>query len=262
MESVLGMKSQINQLKSEAEANYAANRWEDSAKTYEHLVGLAQDNNDLGLAIDFALAAVRAWKNLIDKASRINKLYQAIGIIGLKKAAIGFEDIAKEAVIRKDQKQAATNFEDAADGYSYILSFDKAKSCYEKSVEIFEDLSSQAKKNNDVEGSIHLFERTSNLYSKISLLLKRILIQNKNLDSNSRKLLIEEKDKTAELAKEAKKSIAKAHEELAIFYLKKKDSDFNSVAEKEYSNAIKILQSIGETQEAKKLNTKKNKIGK
>jgi len=256
------MKSQINQLKSEAEANYAASRWEDSAKTYEHLVGLAQDNNDLALAIDFALAAIRSWKNLIDKASRINKLYQAIGIIGLKKAAIGFEDIAKEAVIRKNPKQAATNFEDAADGYSYILSFDKAKKCYEQSVEIFEDLSNQAKKNNDIEGSIHLFDRTSNLYSKISLLLKKVLLQNKNLDSNSRELIIKEKDETAELAKEAKKNIAKAHEELASFYLKKNDSDFDSVAEKEYSNAIKILQSIGETQEARKLESKKNKIGK
>lgn len=256
------MKSQINQLKSEAEANYAASRWEDSAKTYEHLVGLAQDNNDLALAIDFALAAINAWKNLPDKASRINKLYQAIGIIGLKKAAIGFEDLAKEAVIRKDQKQAATNFEDAADGYSYIMNFDRAKNCYEQSVEIFEDLSNQAKKNNDVEGSIHLFDRTSNLYSKIALLLKRVLIQNKDLDSKARKLLIEEKDKTKELAKEAKKSIAKAHEDLALFYLKKKDSDFASVIEKEYSNAIKIYQSIGEIQEAKKLETKKKKIKK
>lgn len=262
MESVLGMKSQINQLKSEAEANYAASRWEDSAKTYEHLVGLAQDNNDLALAIDFALEAVRAWNNLPDKASRINKLYQVIGIIGLKKAAVGFENVAKEAVIRQDHKQAATNFEEAADGYSYIMSFDRAKNCYEQSVEIFKNLSDQTKKNNDIEGSIHLFERTSNLYSKVSILLERVLIHNKDLDSKSRKLIIEEKDKTAKLAKEAKMNIAKAHEELAAFYLKKNNPDFDSIIEKEYTNAIKILQLIGETQEAKKLEAKKKKIRK
>ena len=254
------MKPQIKQLKSEAEANYAASRWEDSAKTYEHLVGLAQDNNDLALAIDFALAAIRAWNNLIDKASRINKLYQVIGIIGLKKAAVGFENIAKEAVIRKDQKQAASNFEDAADGYSYIMSFDKAKNCYEQSVEIFENLSNQTKNDNDVEGSIHLFERISNLYSKVSLLLERVLLHNKDFDSKARKQIIEEKDTTAKSAKKAKMNIAKAHEDLALFYQKKNDPDFDSIIEKEYSNAIKILHLIGETQEANKLEAKKKKI--
>ena len=254
------MKSQINQLKSEAEANYAASRWEDSAKTYEHLVGLAQDNNDLALAIDFAIAAIRSWTNLPDKASRINKLYQVIGIIGLKKAAIGFEDLAKEDIIRKNLKQAAANYEDAADGYSYIMNFDKAKKCYEDSVGIFEKLSNEAKKDNDTEGSIHLYERTSNIYSKISLLLERILVEKKDLDAKSRKLVADEKDRNAALAKEAKKNIAKAHESLATFYLKKNDSDFDSIIEKEYSNAIKILLAIGETQEAKKIEAKKKKI--
>ena len=55
MARVLNKKAQIELLKSEAEANYSASRWEDSAKTYEHLVGLAQDNNELALAIDFAI---------------------------------------------------------------------------------------------------------------------------------------------------------------------------------------------------------------
>ena len=104
MESALGMKSQINQLKSEAEANYAASRWEDSAKTYEHMVGLAQDNNDLAMAIDFAIAAIRSWNHLPDKMARINKLYQVIGIIGLKKAAIGFEELATQDIVRKNMK--------------------------------------------------------------------------------------------------------------------------------------------------------------
>ncbi len=256
------MKPQIKQLKSEAEANFAASRWEDSAKTYEHLVGLAQDNNDLALSIDFALAAIRSWKNLPDKASRINKLYQVIGIIGLKKAAVGFETVAKEAVIKQNQKEAAANFEDAADGYSYIMNFDRAKNCYEQSIEIFENMSDQTKKDNDVEGSIHLFERTSNLYSKISLLLERVLLHNKDLDSKAKKQIIEEKDTIIKLAKEAKINIAKSHENLAVFYLKKNDSDFNSIIEKEFSNAIKILLSIGEIHEAKKLEAKKKKIEK
>ena len=69
------MKSQIDQLKGEAEANYSASRWEDSAKTYEHLVGLAQQNNELELAIEFAIAAIRAWKHMTDKETRINRLY-------------------------------------------------------------------------------------------------------------------------------------------------------------------------------------------
>ena len=81
------MKSQIDQLKSEAEANYSASRWEDSAKTYEHLVGLAQQNNELELAIEFAIAAIRAWKQMAGKETRINRLYQSIGLIGVKKAA-------------------------------------------------------------------------------------------------------------------------------------------------------------------------------
>ena len=151
------------------------------------------------------------------------------------------------------------SFEDAADGYSYIMSFDKAKKCYEKAVEIFESLSNEAKRNNDIEGAIHLFERTSNIYDKITLLLERILVQNKGLDSNARKLVTEEKDRNAALAKMIKRNIAKAHEELASLYINKKDADYNSIIEKELVNAIKILQSIGDTQEAQRLEGKKKK---
>lgn len=254
------MKSQIDQLKSEAEANYSASRWEDSAKTYEHLVGLAQENNDFALAIDFAIAAIKSWSNLPDKNARIFKLYQAIGIIGLKQAAIGFESLAANAEMSDDLKTAASYYEDAADGFSYIQNFDKAKICYNNSIKMFDKLSSKAFTEKDYENSIHLLSRTGNLYDKMKLLLETMLVQIRNLDENSRKILIEEKNKIAKMEKQINLNIAKSHEYLAIYYLQMDDPDFEPVAEKEFNNALKILEEINETQEVKKIKDKMIKL--
>ncbi|MGC9778057.1 MAG: hypothetical protein HZR80_02315 [Candidatus Heimdallarchaeota archaeon] len=254
------MKSQINQLKSEAEANYSASRWEDSAKTYEHLVGLAQDNNDLEQAIEFAIAAVRAWKYLLDKEPRINRLYQAIGIISLKKAALGFESVAKKAEEDKDLKETAANYEEAGLGYSLIQSYDKAKSCLESSVKYFEKLSKDAMEKKDYETAIHLFDRISNVYDKISTLFDKILVDKKDIDEAFKQSLLEEKKNVNKSTYLSKKNKAFAHEKLAKYYLEMNDSDCKQIAEKEYVNAIKILESIGESQLAKKLATKKDKI--
>ena len=256
----LGMKSQIDQLRSEAEANYSASRWEDSAKTYEHLVGLAQDNNDLTLAIDFAIAAIRAWNNLPDKISRINRLYQVIGIIGLKKAATGFEEIAQQALNEGNQKQAAVQYEEAADGYRYIMNFDKAKTCYKTSVEVFEKIGNEVLKKKDYESSIYFLTKTSNIYNKILLLLDTILVQNKDLDSRARKTIQTEKDEILKQIKNSNLEIAKSHEYLAIFYLQKNDPDFVAIAEKEFQKAKEILESINEEQEIKKLEDRIKKI--
>lgn len=256
----LGMKSQIDQLRSEAEANYSASRWEDSAKTYEHLVGLAQDNNDLALAIDFAIAAIRSWGNLPDKYPRINKLYQVIGIIGLKKAALGFETLAEKAEEENDQKQAAGQYEEAADGFRYIMNFDKAKDCYKTSVDVFGKLGNEALKNKDYETSIYLLTRTRNIYDKILLLLETIIVQSKDLDNKNQKNVLDEKESFLKLAKQVNQDIAKSHEYLAIFYTQKNDPDYDSIAEKEFMKAMTILESIGETQEVKKLMERKKKF--
>lgn len=254
------MKSQINQLKSEAEANYSASRWEDSAKTYEHLVGLAQNNNDLEQAIEFAIAAVRAWKNLPDRQSRINRLYQAIGLISLKKAAIGFEEVAKIAEADKDLKETAANYEEAGSGYSLIQSYDKAKDCLKSSVKHFEKLSKVAMDKKDYEAAIHLFNRISSVYDKISTLFDKIVVDKKDIDEKLKQSLLNEKKEVDKNIQLSLKNKAFAHEKLAMNYLQKNDADCNQIAEKEYTNAIKILEAIGEISLAKKLKAKKDKI--
>ena len=256
------MKSQIDQLKSEAEANYSASRWEDSAKTYEHLVGLAQQNNELEKAIKFALAAIKAWSKLPDKLNRINRLYQAIGLIGLKKAAIGFEKLGNKADSTDDLKTAAANYEDAGSNYNLIQSFDKAKQCYQKAAQAFEKLSSKAEKENDFETSIHLLDRVGGLYTKLGTLLARLLIERKDLDEFTTKEIRKEKSEFYRKANELMKKKALTHEKLAQFYLNKKDADCKHIAEKEYQNAIKIMESCDDLDEAKKLKGKLEKIRK
>ena len=254
------MKSQIDQLKGEAEANYSASRWEDSAKTYEHLVGLAQQNNELEQAIEFAIAAIRAWKQMTDKETRINRLYQAIGLIGVKKAAVGFEQQAKTAETNNELKNSALNFEEAGTGYSLIQNYDRAKTCFGSSVKIFENLSTEAMKDTDFETAIHMFDRVCNLYEKIITILDKILIDKKELDRLAKHSLLEEKAKMEKNIALSKKNKAYSHEKLAQTYLDKDDPDCNRIAEKEYTKAIEILESIDEIQLAKKLQTKIEKI--
>jgi len=254
------MKSQIDQLKGEAEANYSASRWEDSAKTYEHLVGLAQQNNELEQAIEFAIAAIRAWKHMEGKEIRISRLYQAIGLIGIKKAAIGFEQQAKLAETNNDLKNSAFNYDEAGAGYSLIQNYEKAKTCFLSSLNIFDKLSSQAMSDGDYESAIHLFDRMCKLYEKIVTVLNKILIDRKELDKLAKHTILEEKEKTKKNIILSKKNKAYSLEKLAEIYLERKDADCNRIAEKELTKAIEILESIEEFKLAKKLKEKKEKF--
>ncbi|MBN1328763.1 MAG: hypothetical protein JXA54_04755 [Candidatus Heimdallarchaeota archaeon] len=255
-------KAMIAQLKSEAEANYSASRWEDSAKTYEHLVGLAQNNNDFEQAIDFAIAAIRAWNKMPDMIHRINRLYQAIGLISLRKAAIGFEEIAIKEEEEKSLKNAANNFEEAGSGYCLIQSYDRAKQCYQSSVDIFQQIVKESSAKDDFESSIYNLDRIYNVYIKLATLLSRVLIERKDLDKNQRQVIITEKNNLEAKIIDTKKEKALFHEKLAQYYLNMKNPDCNPIAEKEYMNAIKILESIGDNVNTAKLKAKIEKIPK
>ena len=262
MARVLNKKAaQIELLKSEAEANYSASRWEDSAKTYEHLVGLAQDNEELALAIDFAIAAIRAWDNMPDKTARILRLYQAIGIIGLKKAALGYESLAKEAEQQGNKKLAATNFEVAADGYNYIMNYKLAKDYYLIAIKLFKDLSEAATKNADHESAIHLYDKICSLYSKLAILIgKTIIDEKKNLKEEELKAYIDEKKAAETNCIVTKKKIAISHEQLALNFLKENESEYNQIAIKELKKALTILEEVDDTKEALKIKDKIKKI--
>ncbi len=255
-------KGMIAQLKSEAEANYSASRWEDSAKTYEHLVGLAQNNNDFEQAIDFAIAAIRSWNKMPDMIHRINRLYQAIGLIGLRKAAIGFEEIAIKEEEEKNLKNAANNFEEAGNGYGLIQSYDRAKQCYQSSVDILQQIVKESTKKDDFESSIYNLDRICNLYIKLATLLSRVLIERKDLDKDLRQGIIAEKNSFEEKVIETKREKANLHEKLAQHYLDMKNADFHPIVEKEYMNAIKIFESIGDNSNIAKLQAKIEKIPK
>ncbi|MBD3193098.1 MAG: hypothetical protein GF308_20850 [Candidatus Heimdallarchaeota archaeon] len=252
----MGTKSPIEQLKSEAEANFKANRWEDSAKTYEHLVRLAQDEGDLPLAIDFAIAAIRSWSKMPDKKARITRLYQAIGFLGLKQAAIGFESIARKAEEAKNLKEAATNYENAADGYNYLSNFDRAKKCFENSVSILEELGKKAYGSKDLESAIHLYDRIIIIYQKLVKILDRIFLEQKEIEEETRKKLKKEKKKMKEAEKSNKKKKAKAHEKLAASFLKKEDSDYYRVAEKEFLRAMELFQELDDSSSVKRVKEK------
>jgi len=254
------MKSQIDLLKSEAEANYSASRWEDSAKTYEHLVSLAQNNNDFEQAIAFALAAIKAWSKIPEKKNRINKLYQAVGLISLKKATIGFEELASSLETQKDMQAAALNYEEAGDGYSIIQNFDQAKKCFEKALEMFQNFSNQALKNAEFETAIHDFDHTVNLSVKLMNTIDRLLLDRRDFDVKVKQLIASEKKGLEKTIFTSKKNIAVSHEKLADSYLSKKDPDAKLIAKKEYGTAVSILESIGELQEAKKVKGKLEKL--
>ena len=261
MARVLNKKAQIELLKSEAEANYSASRWEDSAKTYEHLVGLAQDNNELALAIDFAIAAIRSWGNMPDKTARILRLYQAIGIIGLKKAALGYESLAKEAEKQDNKKLAATNYEVAADGYNYIMNYNLAKDYYLISIKLYEDLSAAVSKSNDHESAIHLYEKVCSLYSKLAILVGKMIIdKKKDFTEAELKARIAEKKAAEKSCNGAKKKIAKSHEQLALTFLKENESEYNQIAVKELKKALAILEAIEDTKEIAKIKDKIKQI--
>jgi hypothetical protein len=258
---VLNKKAQIELLKSEAEANYSASRWEDSAKTYEHLVGLAQDNNELALAIDFAIAAIRAWKNMPDKTARILRLYQAIGIIGLKKAALGYEDIAQTAEKQGEKKLAASNFEIAADGFNYIMNYKRAQEYYKKSIKLYEELSSNATKNNDIETAIHLYDKICSIYSKLGILIGKMIIDSKKDFSEAElKTHIADKREAEKNCLLAKKEIAKSHEKLAQTFLKKSEPEYRQIALKELNKALTILKEVDDPKEVTKIKDKIKKI--
>lgn len=261
MARVLNKKAQIELLKSEAEANYSASRWEDSAKTYEHMVGLAQDNEELALAIDFAIAAIKAWENMPDKTARILRLYQAIGIIGLKKAALGYENLAKEAEQQGNQKIAATNYEVAADGYNYIMNYNLAKDYYLGAIKLFEELGATASKSNDYESAIHFYEKVCSLYSKLAILIGKMIIdKKKDFTEVELKERIAEKKAAENSCNGAKKKIAQSHEKLAHNFLKENESEYNQIAIKELKKALAILETIDDTKEAAKIKDKIKKI--
>lgn len=254
---------QIELLKSEAEANFNASRWEDSAKTYEHLVGLAQKNNDFEQAIDFALAAIHAWRRMPGKESRINKLYQAVGLIGLKKAAIGFEQVAEQAEKANDLNTAAVNFEEAANGYKLIQSFERAKAAYLKAIQLFDIRVKTALENKDFESAIHLLSRISSIYLNLKKLINYVLIERRSsLQKSEKEALFKEKEHYRSKYHKTVVKIAETHEKLSEEFCKQKTADYYLIAKKELQKAIEILESIDETQAAKKLKSKLNKIPK
>ena len=254
-------KAQIELLKSEAEANYSASRWEDSAKTYEHLVGLAQDNNELALAIDFAIAAIRAWGNMPDKTGRILRLYQAIGIIGLKKAAIGYDDLAKKAEKQGEKKLAAQNYEIAADGYNYIMNYNLAKDYYHESIKMYEELSTAATKKSDFETAIHLNGKICGLYTKLAILIGKMIIdKKKDFTEAELKEHIALKKEAENDCLMAKKKVAKSHEELAQSFLKNDEPEYRQIAIKELNKALSLLKDVDDVKGMAKIKEKIKKI--
>jgi hypothetical protein len=214
------------------------------------------------LAIDFALRAIHAWSKMPDKQARMNKLYQVIGMLSLKQAAIGFENIAKQAEKEGKKKIAGANYEDAADGYQYILNFDKAKNCFSKAGTIFYELSNKMIKEKDYEGAIHLFERTCGIYQKKAKLIQRIITEQKEFTKEALKKLKEELDKAQQTSKQCSKNKALSHEKLAAFYLKQDTKENKPIAEKELKRAYEILEKMDEKSDLKRIKNKLKKIAK
>ncbi|MEA2070059.1 MAG: hypothetical protein U9O98_02090 [Asgard group archaeon] len=256
----MGQKTPIEELTSEAEANFRASRWEDSAKTYEHLVGLAQQNEDYALAINYALAAITAWKKMSNKQDKINKLYQVIGLLGVKESAINYKKLAQEQEQKGDIKHAAGNYEEAAEGYKYLMDFRNAKKHFSSAVKLLTKLAKKAQKAKDYESAIHYYDRGSKVYTKTRILIDRMFLEIKKLGDKERKQLEKEKETIIEKKKESIIQKAKAHEKLADDFLKKKEPHYKEIAKKEYRKAAGLCKQIDELKEAKKLQKKARKL--
>jgi hypothetical protein len=249
-------ENMLQQLKSEAEANYRANRWEDSAKTYEHLVGLAQKNGDLALAIDFALAAIRSWNQMPEKADRVIRLYQAIGLLGLKQGAIGFEDLARKAESKEEITTAANNYDIAAQGYNYIQNYNLAEKCFRNALELFKELVKETQQDKEYEKTIHLLDKSIQINERLSKILQKKVIDNPAL-AKSENEEIEKEVKTIEKKIQLlKKEKANTHELIADDFVEKNNPDYLIIARKEYQKAVDIYEEMNENKRVEKIKEK------
>ncbi len=93
MVKVSDVEVKMNTLLDEANANFEASRFKDAARTFEHLVSLAIQNNDPEEAIYYAYRAAYSWKMDKNKTNRINS-FKLIGELSFSVASVLAEDVA------------------------------------------------------------------------------------------------------------------------------------------------------------------------
>lgn len=133
----------MNILIEEANANYKANRYKDAARTFEHLITLAIQNNELEEAIYFAYRAADCWRK------NNNTMNRAVIFRDIGNMACNFSVQIIEAYLSKlkDLEEKAKALEIAGD---CLLGRDTklAKERYNESIDIYNQLAEKDKDSN------------------------------------------------------------------------------------------------------------------
>ncbi|MCG3216700.1 MAG: hypothetical protein KAS63_08250 [Candidatus Heimdallarchaeota archaeon] len=133
-------EKKMNILIEEANANYNTQRYKDAARTFEHLISLAIQNDEPEEAIYFAYRAADSWK----KGKNPQNRAQTFAKMGSLAFNFGAQIAEQFAIKTKNIEEKAKSLFIAGECLSYLQP-EKAKVQFEQSVEFFQKLAVKEK---------------------------------------------------------------------------------------------------------------------
>ena len=135
-------EKKMNILIEEANANYNANRYKDAARTFEHLITLAIQNNEEEEAIYFAYRSADCWRKDKNEMNRAI-IFRDIGNLAYSFCSKIIDDFASKSKSPEDKAKALLLAGEC------LISQDKtnAHKKLTEAKEIFEDLARKSKEN-------------------------------------------------------------------------------------------------------------------
>lgn len=202
-------EKKMNILIEEANANYKANRYKDAARTFEHLITLAIQSEELEEAIYFAYRAADCWRK------NKNTMNRAVIFRDIGSMACNFSVQIIEAYLSKlknlDEKAKALEI---SGDCMLAKDIKLAKTRYQESVDIYNVLAEKEKDAN----------------KKVQLLRDALEVTVK-LDNSKAK-------------KELKIRIANVHVTLSENEMKKKTPEGMQVALRSYEDALEMFKEL------------------
>ncbi len=203
----------------EADDNYKANRFRDSAAMYEHLMELSLKHNDPHKALYFGFRAIDAWQrenNLL----RVARIYHDLGRLSFSQALRNSQVVATKTKNKKERIEALRLMA------SILQVWDP-----EKRVFAIKDL---------VKLNLELSEEKDRPLAERRVILSETAEIVKDLGDE-------------DLLNRVKRRLAQIHIEVGQDALQNNGLDTEHVAAREYEIAAKLYQEIGDNKTAKAL---------
>ncbi len=166
----------MNILIEEANANYKANRFKDAARTFEHLITLAIQNDELEEAIYFAYRAADCWKkdkNTLNRAVIFRDIGNMACNFGIQIIESNLSklkkldekakalEIAGDCLLGRDVKLAKERYRESIDLYNELVKKEKDSN---KKVQFLRDALEVTVKLENAKAKKDLMIRIANMY--------------------------------------------------------------------------------------------------